>query len=67
MNYIEENILPLFKRNKNISQSKLDVIQYNISVILDCLGMDKNYYNNYYYQNEKKNKILIDINLKQLY
>ena len=52
MHFIEVNVLPLFK--KNYSQSKLEIIQYNISVILECLGMDKNYYNNYYYQYEKK-------------
>ena len=54
MNYIETIILPLFRRNKNIIQSKLDIIKYNISIILECLGMDKNYYNNYYYQYEIK-------------
>ena len=56
MNFIEVNVLPLFKRNKNISQSKLEVIQYNISVILECLGMDKKYYENYYYKNETKKR-----------
>ena len=52
MNYIEENILPLFK--KNISSSKLEIIKYNISIILECLGMDKNYYNEYFNQQEAK-------------
>ena len=56
MNFIEENILPLFKKNKNIIQSKLEIIKHNISVILECLGIDKNYYNNYYYQYETTNK-----------
>jgi len=54
MNYIETIILPLFKKNKNIIQSKLEVLKYNISVILECLGMDKNYYKNYYNQYEIK-------------
>jgi len=54
MNYIEENILPLFK--KNVVQSKLEVIKYNISIILECLEMDKNYYNNCYLQNDIKLK-----------
>jgi len=54
MNYIETIILPLFKKNKNIIQSKLKTIKYNISVILECLGMDKNYYKNYYNQYEIK-------------
>ena len=54
MNYIETIILPLFKKNKNIIQSKLKTIKYNISVILECLGMDKNYYINYYNQYEIK-------------
>ena len=56
MNYIEKIILPLFRRNKNIIQSKLDIIKYNISIILECLGMDKDYYNNFYSENEKKQK-----------
>ena len=54
MNYIEKIILPLFK--KNIDKSKLEVIKYNISIILECLEMDKNYYNNYYLQNNIKLK-----------
>ena len=54
MNYIEKIILPLFK--KKIDQSKLEVIKYNISIILECLEMDKNYYNNYYLQNKIKLK-----------
>jgi len=54
MNYIEKIILPLFK--KNINNSKLEVIKYNISIILECLEMDKNYYNNYYLQNNIKLK-----------
>ena len=54
MNYIETIVLPLFRRHKDISQSKLDIIKYNISIILECLGMDKNYYNNYFYQNKTK-------------
>ena len=52
MNYIEENILPLFKKN-NIP-SKLKIIKYNISIILECLEMDKNYYINYFNQQEEK-------------
>ena len=56
MNYIETIILPLFKKNKNIIQSKLEAIKYNISFILECLGMDKNYYNNHYYNYEGNNK-----------
>ena len=56
MNYIETIILPLFKKNKNIIQSKLETIIYNISIILECLGMNKNYYNNYFYQGEPGQK-----------
>ena len=54
MNYIEEILLPLFKKDKNIPLQKLSIIKYNISIILECLGMDKNYYNNYYFQYEIK-------------
>ena len=56
MNYIEEIILPLFNKNKKIITSKLEIIKYNISIILECLGMNNNYYNNYYSENEKKKK-----------
>ena len=54
MNYIETIILPLFKKKNNIITSKLEGIKYNISVILECLGMDINYYNNYYSSIETK-------------
>ena len=56
MNYIEGNILPLFKKNIISSKQKViqEIIKYNICIILECLGMDKNYYNNYFYQQEAK-------------
>ena len=63
MNFIETNILPLLKKNKNIITSKLATIKYNISIILECLRMDKNYYNNYYYQYEINNQ---NINRSQI-
>ena len=56
MNFIEVNVLPLFRKNKDHSNLNLEAIKYNISVILECLEMDKNYYNNYYYQYEMQKK-----------
>ena len=56
MNFIEVKILPLFKKNKDNSNLNLEAIKYNISTILECLGMNKNYYNNYYYQYEMQKK-----------
>ena len=56
MNFIEVKILPLFKKNRDNSNLNLETIKYNISTILECLGMDKNYYNNSYYQYEMQKK-----------
>jgi len=56
MNFIEVKVLPLFKKNKDNSNLNLEAIKYNISTILECLGMDKNYYNNCYYQYDMQKK-----------
>ena len=52
-NFIVYNVLPIFKQT-NISRELLDVIKYNISVILETIGIDKNYYSNYYFPQLKK-------------
>ena len=51
--FIEYNVLPIFKQNI-ISGVILDIIKYNISEILEAIGMDKNYYSNYYFPQFKK-------------
>ena len=51
--FIKYNVLPIFKQNI-ISGVILDIIKYNISEILEAIGMDKNYYSNYYFPQFKK-------------
>ena len=41
LKYIKINVLPIFKR-KDIDKKILDVVKYNISTILKCLGIEEN-------------------------
>ena len=52
-NFIVYNVLPIFKQ-ANITGELLDVIKYNISGILEAIGMDGNYYSSYYFPQLKK-------------
>ena len=55
-NFIVCNVLPIFKHD-NISGNILDIIKFNISEILEGIGMNKNYYSNFYFpQFQKKIK-----------
>jgi len=55
--YIEENVLPLFKKN-NLDNNQFDVLKSNIEKILECCGLPKDYYkNDIYPQKIKKNKV----------
>ena len=59
INYIETNVLPLFKIS-NLSNEQREIIKYNLEVILKCCGKDKNTYINYYYPEAKNKKKEID-------
>ena len=54
INYIEKIVLPLFKR-KDIIDEEREIIKYNLEIVLQCCGLDKNTYYNYYYP-ERNNK-----------
>ena len=41
--YIEENVLPLFKKNE-LKNNQFEVLKYNIEKILECCGLPKDYY-----------------------
>jgi hypothetical protein len=59
INYIETNILPLFKR-RDLNNEQREIIKYNLEAILQCCGKDKNTYINYYYPDAKNKKKEID-------
>ena len=59
LNYIEENVLPIFKR-KDLNDSQRDILEFNIETILKCCGEDKNIYRNEYYPESSKTKKVID-------
>ena len=57
--FIETRILPIIQQNK-INEDELRIVKYNISKILNCLGLDENSYESQYYpkmnsNNERKN------------
>ena len=54
---IEMRILPLFE-NKNYDKKVLAVLKNNISVILELLNIDKNYYNQYYEPQTNKTQVI---------
>ena len=58
-NYIEVNVLPLFKR-KDLEDNQREILKYNIEVILKCIGEDKKLYKNAYHPEVFKNKTEID-------
>ena len=58
LNFIEENVLRLF-RNKKLSNQDKEAIKYNIETILKICGEDKNKYYEYYNPNVR-NKHEVD-------
>ena len=44
--------MKLFKRN-NINKHVLEIIKIKISVVIECVGMNKDYYMPYYYPNRE--------------
>ena len=59
INYIETNVLPLFKR-RDLNNEEREIIKYNLEVVLQCCGKDKNTYINYYYPDAQIPKKEID-------
>ena len=55
--FIRSNVLKIFKQ-RNISKDTLDIIKYNISSILECIGMNKDYYAAEYFPELKNDKKL---------
>ena len=45
--FIEKRIIPKIQK-KTLSNDELKTVKYNISLILECLGLDRNYYDNLY-------------------
>ena len=56
LNYIEINILPIFKKYK-LNDEQRRILQYNIETILQCCGEDKNKYRKYYPELYEKKEI----------
>ena len=54
-NFISRNVLKLFSK-QNIPKESLEIVKNNIAEVLECIGMDKNYYKPYYVQEVKKRK-----------
>ena len=48
-NFIKTNCLKLFKENKKIEKNDLEIIKDKISSVIQCIDMNKDYYNKYYY------------------
>ena len=59
VNYIEENVLPLFKKYY-LSDEQRDIIKYNLEVLLKICRLDKNTYSNFYYPEINNKKKIID-------
>ena len=55
--FIRSNVLKIFKQ-RNISKDTLDIIKYNISSILECIEMNKDYYAAEYFPELKNDKKL---------
>ena len=57
LNFIEENILLLFKR-KDLNAHQKDILKYNMETIVQCCGLNKNYYKISYFSELSKEKEL---------
>ena len=49
-NFIKANCLKLFKGYKKIEKNDLEIIKDKISLVIQCLDMNKDYYKEYYYK-----------------
>ncbi len=45
--FIQNNVLKYFKK-KNVDRDLLEVLKYNISSVLECIGMNKDFYSSHY-------------------
>jgi len=52
-NFIKSNLLRLFKSNK-YTKNELETVKTKISLILQCIDMNKDYYSAYYYPQMEK-------------
>ena len=57
INYIEENVLPIFKR-RNLKESEREILKYNVETIAQCCGLGKNYYRDDFYPQLIKKKVV---------
>jgi len=46
--FIKNNVLPIFKKNRNYNDYYLEIIKGNISTVLKILGINENYFIQYY-------------------
>lgn len=61
--YIKSNVIPKMKRY-GIDNNTFDILKKKISTVLECIGIDKNYFDSEYY-NGTKPKTRIDRNKSQ--
>ena len=52
-NFIKTNLLRLFKSNR-YTKNELEIVKTKISLILQCINMNKDYYSAYYYPQMEK-------------
>lgn len=55
LHYIKAKVLPLFKR-KDLNAHQKDILKINMETIVQCCGLNKNYYNISYYSELSKEK-----------
>ena len=48
-NFIKANCLKLFRQYNKIEKNDLEIIKDKISLVIQCLDMNKDYYKEYYY------------------
>ena len=59
LNYIEENVLKLFKR-KDLNDEQREILKFNIETVLEICGKDKNTYRDHYYPETRVKRKVVD-------
>lgn len=59
LNYIEENVLKLFKR-KDLNDEQREILKFNIETVLKICGKDKNIYRDFYYPETRVKPKVVD-------